>query len=41
MVDVPDHILDGGVGGAAVVDEEAGVEVHHHNTALGGYSKHL
>ena len=34
MVDVLDYVLDSGVDGAAVVDQEAGVEVHHHNTSL-------
>ena len=34
MVDVADHIESGSVGGAAVVNEEARVEVHHHNASL-------
>jgi hypothetical protein len=29
-----DHIENSGVGSAAVVNEEAGVEIHHYNPAL-------
>jgi hypothetical protein len=34
MIDMLDDVLDGGVGGAAGVDQEAGEKVHHHNSTL-------